>query len=65
MVRIAVLDDYQAIARSLADWDSIPDAEVSFFSEHVSDPDALAAMLAPFDVVQMMRERTQTSPSSY
>ena len=59
MVRIAVLDDYQTIARSLADWDSIADAEVTFFSEHVTDPDALAAMLAPFDIVQMMRECTQ------
>ena len=59
MVQIAVLDDYQAIASGLADWDSIPGAEVTFFSEHVTDPDALATMLAPFDVVQMMRERTQ------
>ena len=59
MVRIAVLDDYQGTARELADWDSIPGADVSFFSEHVSDAGALAAMLEPFDVVQMMRERTQ------
>ena len=59
MVRIAVLDDYQGVAHELADWDSITGAEVTFFSEHVSDPDALATMLEPFEVVQMMRERTQ------
>ena len=59
MVRIAVLDDYQGTARELADWDSIPGAKLTFFSEHVSDAGALAAMLEPFDVVQMMRERTQ------
>ena len=59
MVRIAILDDYQGTAHELADWDSIPGAEVTCFSEHVGDPDELAEMLAPFDVVQMMRERTQ------
>ncbi|MCH7608644.1 MAG: D-2-hydroxyacid dehydrogenase family protein, partial [Chloroflexi bacterium] len=59
MVRIAVLDDYQSTARELADWNSIPGAEVTFFATHVSGPDELAEMLAPFDVVQMMRERTQ------
>ena len=58
MVRIAVLDDYQESARELADWDSIPESDVSFFSDHVADPDGLARLLAPFDVVQMMRERT-------
>ena len=47
MVRIAVLDDYQGTAAELADWDSIPGAEVTFFPTHVGDPDALAEMLAP------------------
>ena len=63
MIRIAVLDDYQGAAHELADWGSIPDAEVEFFSGHVSDPDALANLLAPFDVVQMMRERTPVPAS--
>jgi phosphoglycerate dehydrogenase-like enzyme len=59
MVRIAVLDDYAENASDMADWGSIPGAEMTYFKEHVSEPDALVAMLQGFDVVQMMRERTQ------
>ena len=58
MVRIAVLDDYAGNARDLADWDSIPGAEIVYFKEHVKEPKALTQMLQGFDVVQMMRERT-------
>ena len=58
MVRVAVLDDYAEIAAGLADWESIPGAEVTFFKKHVVEPDALVAMLDGFDVVQMMHERT-------
>ncbi len=58
MHRIAVLDDYQQIATTFADWAAVPDAEVVVFADHVSDEDALAARLAPFDVVVAMRERT-------
>jgi phosphoglycerate dehydrogenase-like enzyme len=58
-VRVAVLDDYQKVAASMADWAGrLPDAEVRFFSEHIPDPDALVAALEPFDVVVAMRERT-------
>lgn len=56
-MRIAVLDDYQGIARGLADWDSITDAEVTFFHEAIT-PEEMPERLASFDVVQMMRERT-------
>jgi phosphoglycerate dehydrogenase-like enzyme len=57
--RVAVLDDYQNAARGLADWDALPDgAEVTVFTEHIADTDALVAALRPFDVVVAMRERT-------
>ncbi|MCV2488217.1 D-2-hydroxyacid dehydrogenase family protein [Geodermatophilus sp. YIM 151500] len=56
--RIAVLDDYQQIATTFADWSQVPDAEVVVFADHVHDEDALAARLAPFDIVVAMRERT-------
>ena len=59
MIRIAVLDDYASNAKYLADWASISGAEVVYFRNHVTDPDALVDMLADFDVVQTMRERTQ------
>jgi phosphoglycerate dehydrogenase-like enzyme len=57
--RIAVLDDYQNVALSLADW-SIVDARasVTVFDDHLADPDALVERLRPFDIVCVMRERT-------
>lgn len=57
-MRIAILDDYQDVARELADWDSLGAEEVAVFTDHVADPDALVRRLAGFDVVVAMRERT-------
>jgi phosphoglycerate dehydrogenase-like enzyme len=56
MIRVAVLDDYQRCAPSFADWDSL-DATVTFFSEPVPS-DRLPEVLAGFDVLVLMRERT-------
>lgn len=57
-MRIAVLDDYQDVARSLADWDSLP-GEVVFFTAFLGhDDSAVAAALRDFDVIVAMRERT-------
>ncbi|WP_277681273.1 D-2-hydroxyacid dehydrogenase family protein [Saccharomonospora azurea] len=56
-MRIAILDDYQNVALTLADWDSL-DAEVRVFTEHIADQDELVRALAGFDVVVAMRERT-------
>ncbi|QTG81269.1 D-2-hydroxyacid dehydrogenase family protein [Arthrobacter crystallopoietes] len=57
-MKIAVLDDYQQVARSLGDWDSVK-SEVVFFDEHLGhDDDSVVAALAGFDVVVAMRERT-------
>ena len=59
MLRIAVLDDYQHVAARYADWSRLPEpVEVVEFHDHVPDEDALAARLAPFDVIVAMRERT-------
>jgi phosphoglycerate dehydrogenase-like enzyme len=58
-VRLAVLDDYQQVAASLADWNgALPGVDVVFFTDHLKDEDALVARLAPFDAVFAMRERT-------
>jgi phosphoglycerate dehydrogenase-like enzyme len=57
--RIAVLDDYQSVASTYADWSRLPEpVEVVEFADHVADEDALVARLQPFDVVVAMRERT-------
>jgi phosphoglycerate dehydrogenase-like enzyme len=59
MARVAILDDYQGVARRMADWSSLPpDAEVVVFRDHLADPEAIAARLRDFDVVVAMRERT-------
>ena len=58
-MRIAVLDDYQSVALTTADWSPLEGrAEVSVFSGHVTDETVLAERLAPFDVLCIMRERT-------
>ncbi len=59
MTRVAVLDDYQGIALSKANWGSLPSGtEVQSFRDHISDEDALAKRLEPYDVIVAMRERT-------
>ena len=55
MLRCAVLDDYQDAALSLADWSRV---DVTVFHEHLDSEDEVAAALADFDVVVIMRERT-------
>ncbi|MFL4473320.1 D-2-hydroxyacid dehydrogenase family protein [Paeniglutamicibacter sp. MACA_103] len=57
-MRIAVLDDYQDVARSLADWESLPGDAVFFTAFLGHDDDAVTAALRDFEVVVAMRERT-------
>ena len=58
-VRIAVLDDYQNVALSLADWSVLgARATVAIFNDHLADSDAVVKRLQPFDIVCLMRERT-------
>src|SRR5262249_37219270 len=59
MARVAILDDYQNVARRVADWASLPaGTEVVVFADHLSGTDAVAKRLADFDAVVAMRERT-------
>ena len=60
MTTVAVLDDYQAVAESLADWKSLG-ADVTFFHDHLDDEDALVGRLDAYDVLVLMRERTPLS----
>ncbi len=59
MAEIAVLDDYQRVARTFADWSRLEEAHrVVFFHEHLAEPDAAARALAGYDILAVMRERT-------
>jgi phosphoglycerate dehydrogenase-like enzyme len=57
-MRVAILDDYQGVAVTSADWASIPDAEVQAFPDHLDDAHALVKRLRGCEVVVAMRERT-------
>jgi len=63
-MRLAILDDYQNVSRSLADWSRLPDeVDVTVFNDTVLDEEALAARLAPFEILCVMRERTPVAAS--
>lgn len=57
--RCAVLDDYQNVALTVADWSPIRDAvDVTVFNQALGDEGAVTRGLADFDIVCAMRERT-------
>jgi phosphoglycerate dehydrogenase-like enzyme len=59
MMRLAILDDYQAVARSMADWASLgPTVEIDAIKEPLRGIDAAAERLKGYDIVIAMRERT-------
>ena len=56
---VAVLDDYQDLARGFQSWDRLTGRiALETFTDHLEDDAALAERLASFDVVVAMRERT-------
>lgn len=57
-MKIAILDDYQNVALSFADWERLS-AEIEVFTSYIGDPGELAGRLAGFEVVVAMRERTR------
>jgi phosphoglycerate dehydrogenase-like enzyme len=58
-VKVAILDDYQNVALQMADWSSLTGrATITVFNDHLNEPDAVVARLAPFEVICVMRERT-------
>ena len=57
-MKVAILDDYQSVAKDMADWNSLSGATIDFFSDHESDEQTLVNRLKPFDIIMGMRERT-------
>src|SRR5688572_24823614 len=54
-----ILDDYQNVSLSLADWRSLaPQVECQALTEHIADENTLAETLKDADIVVIMRERT-------
>src|SRR5512143_3139204 len=59
MTKVAVLDDWQGVAKTSTDWSKLQArAEVVFFAKAFDNEDDAAAKLADFEIVLSMRERT-------
>jgi phosphoglycerate dehydrogenase-like enzyme len=57
-LRCAVLDDFQGVATTVADWTPLSDrVDVVTYTEHFATEDELAAALADVDIVVTLRER--------
>jgi phosphoglycerate dehydrogenase-like enzyme len=57
--RCAILDDYQNVALSAADWSKVSgDLEIQVFNAHLGAADKVIAALQGFEIVCAMRERT-------
>jgi phosphoglycerate dehydrogenase-like enzyme len=59
-MKLAILDDYMRIALESADWDGIRrrGVEITVFDTAFTSVDDAATKLAPFDIVNLLRERT-------
>ncbi|MGY2338570.1 D-2-hydroxyacid dehydrogenase family protein [Pseudomonas sp. SDO5532_S415] len=59
-VQIAVIDDWQDVARNVVDWSLLEDiGQVSFIHDYPADSESLAQRLEAFEVICVMRERTR------
>ena len=59
MANIAVLDDFQKVALTMADWSGLQKAHaITVFDKPMLSQDEVARALAPFEIVGIMRERT-------
>ena len=57
-MRCVVLDDYQGVATTYADWSALDRVETTTIREHLRDERAVVAAVADAEIVVVMRERT-------
>ncbi len=62
-MKVAILEDYQRAAPALECFGRLAAHEVEVFSDPVRNEDAIAARLAPFEAVVLIRERTRITAS--
>lgn len=61
-MKIAILDDYLRLSLASADWSGLAArCEITLFDRPLADADEAARVLAPFDVICLLRERTPIS----
>src|SRR5215475_8132006 len=57
--RCAILDDYQNVALTVADWSKVSgDLDIKVFNTHLGGAEKVIATLQDFEIVCAMRERT-------
>lgn len=60
LFRVAILDDYQKVAFTFADWSALKGrVAIDVFTDTISDEDALVTRLEPYNIICAMRERTK------
>jgi D-3-phosphoglycerate dehydrogenase len=58
-MKLAILDDYQHVALKMADWSQLARrCEIDVIDRPLAVPDEAARVLAPYDIICMLRERT-------
>ena len=59
-MRLAILDDFQNVVRSVSDWSAIEDrVEITVFNDHLEEVTDVARRLEPFEIAVVIRERTK------
>jgi phosphoglycerate dehydrogenase-like enzyme len=58
-MKIAILDDYQHVALTMADWSALGRrCQIDVIDRPLAVPDEAARVLEPYDIICMLRERT-------
>lgn len=58
-MRLAIINDYQNLAREAADWTQLPgDISIDVFKDQLTDADEAASRLQPYDIIVTAREET-------
>jgi phosphoglycerate dehydrogenase-like enzyme len=58
-MKLAILDDYQRVALQMADWSALEKrCQIDVIDRPLAVPDEAARVLAPYDIICMLRERT-------
>ena len=57
-LKLAILDDYLRLSPQSADWSKIAQTcDITVFDRSLAVPDEAARVLAPFDIISLIRER--------
>ena len=58
-LRCAILDDYQNVVLSIADWSTVKgELDIKVFNQHLGSQDNVVKALQDFEIIVAMRERT-------